>query len=90
MKITTRRLRRIIREALGSGRIVKNQPGLDLGSTQKKSQPVMSWEAFDLGYADKAKGELEPLLPDDDDYMRGWESAEEEYKYAVGRPWEHN
>jgi hypothetical protein len=76
MKITKRQLRRIIREALGSGRIVKNPLSLDLGTTQKRPQLLMSWEAFDLGYDDKLKGELEPLLPDDDNYMQGWLASE--------------
>jgi hypothetical protein len=45
--------------------------------------------ARDQGYDDRTAGKLEPLLPDDDDYMDGWSQAEAEPPFRGPDPATH-
>ena len=93
MKITKRQLRRIIRESLNEAMPLPDhmdsaeydrgyQDGLDQFPIADDANPD-----YDVGYED---GSLDAQLPEPGPPPGVEEEAEEEIRYAAGRPWEHN
>ena len=99
MKITKRQLKRLIREAMvTAGTPFSSSPEpdhmdsaeYDRGYQDGLDQFPVADDAtpdYDVGYED---GILDAQLPDMGPAPTPKEEAEEEMRYAAGRPWEHN
>jgi len=73
MKITKRQLRRIIKE------VIEGPDGIwydDHGRRLQQGDPHGQAEPYDQGYADRNGGATHPVMPEDLDYMSGWNDAE--------------